>query len=120
MIAPFTSAAARGCRLGGMAVMIICMAASAGLALPALAAKTHTIAMDGTRFIPDTLTVQRGDLVVWVNKDPFPHTATADGLFDSKSIAAGHSWSHVVRKSGELSYVCTLHPGMRGTLVVHD
>lgn len=98
--------------------MVLCMAAAAGFTVPAVAAKTHTIAMDGTRFIPETLTIERGDRVVWVNKDPFPHTATADGTFDSKSIAAGQSWSYVARKSGDFAYVCTLHPGMKGTLLV--
>jgi plastocyanin len=36
----------------------------------------HTIVMDGTAFSPDTVTVKRGDIAVWVNKDPFPHTVT--------------------------------------------
>ena len=99
-------------------VALLMAVAAAGFATPAVAATTHTVAMDGTRFIPETLTVKRGDRVVWVNKDPFPHTATADGIFDSKSIAPGHSWSYVAAKSGELAYVCTLHPGMKGTLLV--
>jgi len=79
---------------------------------------THTVVMDGVKYEPATLTVKRGDRITWVNKDPFPHTATADGAFDSGSIAAGQSWSHVMRKRGEFAYVCTLHPGMKGTLVV--
>ena len=89
-----------------------------GFAAPVGAADTHTIAMDGTRFIPETLTVKRGDRIVWVNKDPFPHTATAAGIFDSGSIAADKSWSYVAQKSGRFAYVCTLHPGMKGTLIV--
>jgi len=105
-------------RWAGRTGMVLVMAAAAEFVTPAVAAKTHTVAMDGTRFIPDALTVQRGDRVVWVNKDPFPHTATADRTFDSKSIAAGHSWSYVASKSGEFAYVCTLHPGMKATLIV--
>ena len=99
--------------------MVLCVAAAAGFGIPAVAAKTHTVAMDGTRFIPETLAVERGDRVVWVNKDPFPHTATAaDGTFDSQSVAAGRSWSYVTHKSGKFDYVCTFHPGMKGTLLV--
>ena len=105
-------------RVAAKAAVALCIAAAAGFAIPAGTAKTYTIAMDGTRFIPDTLTVQRGDRVVWVNKDPFPHTATARGTFDSKSVAAGHSWSYVARQTGEIPYVCTLHPGMKGALLV--
>lgn len=82
--------------------------------------RTHTIVIENMRFAPETLTVQRGDRVVWVNKDLFPHTATAAGKtgFDSHAIAAGASWSHVAGRAGTLPYVCTLHPGMKGTLVV--
>ena len=105
-------------RLAVMAGTVLLMAAAAWFATPAAAAKTHTVAMDGTRFIPETITVKRGDRVVWVNKDPFPHTATAGRTFDSKSIAAGQSWSYVPRKPGEFAYICTLHPGMKGTLIV--
>jgi plastocyanin len=103
----------------GMVGIALAMAAVVGSARPAVAAKIHTVSMDGTRFIPETLTVKRGDRVVWVNNDPFPHTATAvNGTFDSKSIAAGHSWSYVAGRSGEFAYACTLHPGMKGTLLV--
>lgn len=105
-------------RLAVMAGMVLVIAAAVWVATPALAAKTHTVAMDGTRFIPETITVKEGDRVVWVNKDPFPHTATADGVFDSGSVAPGHSWTYVARNPGDFAYVCTFHPGMKGTLVV--
>jgi plastocyanin len=112
------SGSSRTRRAAVMAGLVLLMAAAAWLATPALAAKTHTVAMDGTRFIPETITVKQGDRVVWVNKDPFPHTATSAGAFDSGNVAAGKSWSHVVRKPGTFAYVCTLHPGMKGKLVV--
>lgn len=79
---------------------------------------THTVTIEGMKFVPDTLTVKKGDRVVWKNQDVVPHTATAKGGFDSRSIAAGRSWSHVARKPGRHDYVCTFHPGMKATLVV--
>lgn len=112
------SEASRTRRLAGMGGMVLLIAAVVWLATPALAAKTHTVAMDGTRFVPETITVEKGDRVVWVNKDPFPHTATAERAFDSGNVAPGASWSYVARESGEFAYVCTLHPGMKGRLVV--
>ena len=81
-------------------------------------ARTHRIVMDGTRFAPEQLTVARGDRVVWVNQDPFPHTATASGAFDSGKLGIGQSWALDARTPGEFAYVCTLHPGMKGTLTV--
>jgi plastocyanin len=106
-------------RLAGRLGMMLVIAVAAGVITPAaVASTTHTVAMDGTRFMPETLTVKRGDRVVWVNRDPFPHTVTAVPTFDSESIAAGNAWSYVASKSGEFDYVCTLHPGMKGTLIV--
>ncbi|WP_432262734.1 plastocyanin/azurin family copper-binding protein [Cupriavidus sp. TMH.W2] len=79
----------------------------------------HTVLMEGTAFVPWTLAVRRGDVVVWVNKDPFPHTVTASGDgFDSKAIAPGKSWRYAARKTGVFPYTCTLHPTMTGTLSV--
>ena len=78
----------------------------------------HTVMIDGTKYEPATVTVKRGETVVWVNKDPFPHTVTAKGVFDSHDIAAGKSWKYTARKAGEYAYTCTLHPNMRGTLKV--
>jgi len=86
-------------------------------AMPVLAAD-RTIVIDGTAFAPATVTVERGDRVTWVNKDPFPHTATAKGTFDSGSIAAGASWTWVASKAGTFDYICTLHPTMKAQLVV--
>jgi plastocyanin len=75
--------------------------------------------MEGTRFVPEKLTVRRGDRVVWINKDPFPHTATGRIRgFDSRSIAPESSWRYVAGKAGTFPYVCTFHPTMKGTLVV--
>jgi plastocyanin len=79
---------------------------------------THTVVIEGTKYEPETLTVKRGDTVVWINKDPFPHTVTAKGVFDSHDIAASRSWKYTARKAGEFAYICTLHPNMKGTLKV--
>ncbi|MGE5142847.1 MAG: cupredoxin family copper-binding protein [Acidobacteriota bacterium] len=78
----------------------------------------HTVTMDGVKFEPATITVAPGDTVTWINKDPFPHTATAAGVFDSREIAPGKSWKWTARKAGVYDYVCTLHPTMKGTITV--
>lgn len=80
---------------------------------------THTVIIENMRFSPDELTVKRGDRVVWVNKDLFPHTVTADGkAFDSGSIAVDASWSYVTNQPGDYAYLCTFHPTMKGRLIV--
>ena len=94
---------------------------SMGLAAAADAPKatTHTLAIDSTSFQPAALTVKVGDSVVWVNKDPFPHTVTSTaGGFDSHEIAPGKSWKYTAAKKGEFPYVCIFHPTMKATLRV--
>jgi plastocyanin len=83
------------------------------------AAKTFVVTIEQMRFNPPTLTVQRGDRVVWVNKDLFPHTASAiSKAFDSHSIEPNASWSYVARQPGSYPYLCNFHPTMHGTLNV--
>lgn len=69
-------------------------------------------------FRPGALAVAVGDTVVWINHDIVPHTATAQGHWDTGSITRGNTGRHIPAKSGTLRYVCTLHPTMRGTLLI--
>lgn len=83
----------------------------------AMQGKLHTVTIDGVQFSPAELLVHPGDRIVWVNKDPFPHTATAaNKMFDSGSIAANASWSYTVTKKGDIDYSCTFHPTMKGKI----
>jgi plastocyanin len=99
-------------------VLMTCLL-SAGAVIPSHgAAATHTIIMQGVALVPQTATVKQGDTVVWINKDPFPHTATArDRSFDSREMGPDTTWKYVVGKKGQIPYVCTLHPTMKGTLI---
>lgn len=91
----------------------------AGLPGATAAVTAHTILIENMRFNPATLTVHRGDRVIWINKDLVAHTATADGsMIDSRAIAANASWSSVVRHEGRLHYRCAFHPTMEGLLIV--
>ena len=79
----------------------------------------HTVVIENLQFNPSELRVHRGERIVWVNKDLFPHTVTAVAhAFDSGSIAAGASWTYVAGKAGEYAYGCTFHPTMKGILKV--
>lgn len=100
-----------------MRTAAIAMLMATGVALAADPPR-NTVTMDGTSYAPSTLTVKRGTTVSFVNKDPFPHTVTSAGHFDSKEIAAGKTWKLKVKQAGRFDYICTLHPNMKGTLVV--
>lgn len=105
-----------GARLASGALVALSLAAAQATAGPG---KTHTVTIENMRFNPAELTVHRGDHIMWVNKDLFPHTVTAAGkTFDSGSIAADASWSYVAAKSGDFAYGCTFHPTMKGRITV--
>jgi plastocyanin len=106
---------------------LLSVAVALALVLPGIGAgaarapkpATHTITLDGTAFSPDDLTVKVGDTVVWINKDPFPHTATSTtGAFDSKVLQPGESFKYKTVKKGDFPYICELHPTMKGMLRV--
>ncbi len=79
----------------------------------------HTVTIENMQYNPAELHVHRGERIVWVNRDLFPHTATsASHAFDSGSIAANSSWTYVAGKVGEYPYGCTFHPSMKGLVVV--
>jgi plastocyanin len=61
--------------LAVVALSVLVLDANAGQT--ARKPKTHTVVIEGTTFAPASLTIASGDSVVWLNKDPFPHTATS-------------------------------------------
>lgn len=99
----------------GLVMIVMAPGAAAGAAAPV----THTLTIEGTTFGPADLTVNTGDSIVWVNKDPYPHTASSkDGGFDSREIAPDKSWKYTAKQTGDFAYVCSIHPSMKGTLHV--
>jgi plastocyanin len=77
------------------------------------------VTIENVRFDPQELTVKSGARVTWVNKDLFPHTATADAkTFDSRSIAPSGTWTWVAGKPGTYTYTCSFHPTMKATVRV--
>ncbi len=101
-----------------LAAACACGALWLGAGAAAAEPATHTVVIEGLKYVPQTLAVKRGDTVVWINKDPYSHTATAKGVFDSGSIADGASWKYTAREAGEHAYICTFHPNMKATLRV--
>ena len=80
--------------------------------------KALTVTIDESRYEPAVLSVAAGDKVVWRNRDLVAHTVTSPaGLFDSRTIEPGKTWTYVVPAKGRLfEYYCALHPTMKATL----
>ncbi|RZI39983.1 copper-binding protein [Herbaspirillum sp. HC18] len=110
----------RGVRIfrdGAAAVLLLIVASDYAHAAPP--PKVHTVVIEALSYAPPSIEVSKGDTVVWRNKDPFPHTVTAQNhAFDSGQIGEGKSWKFKANKPGEYVYICTLHPTMKGTLIV--
>ncbi len=89
------------------------------LALKAHSARDPGDTISDFKFTPGSLTIHVGDTVTWTNAGPTSHTATAtDHSFDTGVLAKGASGSHTFTTAGTFSYICTIHPFMKGTIVV--
>ena len=74
--------------------------------------------LGASSYSPNPADVRVGQRVIWRNADVMFHTATG-GPFDTGFIAPGASSAPITMSTaGTLPYVCTLHPGMMGTLRV--
>jgi plastocyanin len=80
----------------------------------------HDVEIRDLAFGPAVLEVAVGDTIAWSNRDMFPHTATADGAagWDTGSIPADSTRTAVARRAGTFTYVCRVHPTMRGQVIV--
>jgi plastocyanin len=70
-----------------------------------------------------SLTVPIGSTVTWMNNDAHPHALKGDdgsGGFDSKNVGADETFSVTFNKAGTFAYACSLHPSMRGTIIVES
>lgn len=70
-------------------------------------------------FSPGDLEVPVGATVVWTNRDATRHTVTAEeGAFDSSLLEQDGTFSRLFDEPGVFVYLCSLHPGMKGTVTV--
>ena len=101
--------------------VVVAGAAATPAASPAAtpAAAGSAVRIFNLAYEPATLEVAVGTTVTWTNDDSLPHTATsADGDFDTNTIAAGTTAEITFDTAGTFDYVCAFHPGMAGTIVV--
>ena len=81
----------------------------------------HGASVQGSpSYDPDTAEAGIGQTVAWKNDDSVAHTATGGQLFDSGIITPGGSYSIAAEKigAGEHDYSCTVHPYMKGKVVI--
>ncbi len=75
-------------------------------------------------YIPSKIIVIKGDSVTWVNEDAAFHSVTSGfydaptDLFDSGYLDPYQSFSYIFDETGTFDYYCTLHPWMKGQVIV--
>ncbi|MDW5595153.1 plastocyanin/azurin family copper-binding protein [Conexibacter stalactiti] len=78
------------------------------------------VVMKGIAYSPSTITVRVGQEITWVNEDDVLHdVVSTDGeRIESELFPNGESFSFTPTRSGSIHYVCTIHPGMEGSITV--
>ena len=76
-----------------------------------------TVQIAGFAFRPATLRTKEGSVVTWRNSDAAPHTATGRQI-SSPQLGKGVSFRKRFSRAGTYTYLCALHPGMRGKVIV--
>jgi len=77
-----------------------------------------------TCYIPSKLIVEKGKQVTWVNEDSAFHSVTSGfygeptEFFDSGYLDPSESFSVTFDEVGTFDYFCTLHPWMKGQVIV--
>ncbi len=87
------------------------------------AGQTFEISIDKMAFSNETITIKKGDTIVWTNNDVNAHTVTvtqgpAPDKFDSNLVRPGQMFSHKFTIKGTYYYKCSLHPVMRGKIII--
>jgi len=74
---------------------------------------------NGQFYVPANFTVKVGQSVTRANKDGMTHTVTkTPGTLFDQTLASGETFKFTFTQPGTYQYYCTIHPWMKGTIVV--
>jgi len=79
------------------------------------------VSIEDFAFGPAGLTINVGDTVTWTNNEEgVPHTTTSDdGVWDSKNLSPGDTFSFTFDQPGTYTYHCSIHPSMTAAITVN-
>ena len=88
--------------------------------VPSTQPKTYNADIKNFAYSPSTLTVKKGDTIIWTNQDTTKHTVTSDSgsELDSELLGKGETYSHTFSTEGTFAYHCTPHPYMKAKIIV--
>jgi plastocyanin len=82
------------------------------------AASGHTVVLRHNRYLPGTVSINRGDSVTWLWRDGGVLHNVIARSFRSRTMTHG-SFTVRFTRSGTYSYTCTVHAHMNGRVIVH-
>ena len=106
-----------GCGGGGAATQAPASAPAGGITCNSSVTEASVNIADFT-YSPNSVTVAPTQTVTWANEDGTAHTVTFDSGPDCGNVAAGASLAANFGSAGTFPYHCTIHPSMKGTVVV--
>lgn len=108
------------CSAQGQTIKQVKFDLGAGLSQSGRSGTEDSVKIKDFSFQPTTLTVPAGTKVNWHNQDSVGHTVISDdqGLFESMVLAPGDKYSFQFNNPGSYKYHCSIHPSMRGEIVV--
>lgn len=82
--------------------------------------ETLLVNIKDMKFTLAEMTIPQGATVRWTNSDSVPHTvtSTSGAELSSPSLANGDTFEHIFSKLGTFEYECSLHPSMKGKIIV--
>jgi plastocyanin len=103
-------------RCGNLGYLILLFCAVAGCTSAPQKPKVYTVEIKDMKFVPQNITVRKGDTLIWINRDMMAHDVTEETakMWTSGPIAAGGSWKIAV--SEEAAYYCSIHVVMKGKI----
>ena len=108
----------RTARIVFLPILLVGLAVG-GLPVPASGGGNDIVRVrmvDGDRFRPRSVTIARGTVVKWVNRDNHDHTSTGPGW--NSRLDPDETFRRTFNQVGTFSYRCMIHLTMRGTIIV--
>lgn len=81
--------------------------------------KIVEVNIQNSAFNPQSVAISTGDTVRWTNMDSATHTVRGP-TFESKVLEKGDTYEFLFTDAGTYNYDCSIHPSMKGTVVVKE
>jgi len=113
----------RGVRRLGLVLLAAAVVATATACAESLADITPEIGVDQVsveddKFVPRVIQISQGTTVTWIWDGRRDHNVVGEGF--QSALQREGTFSHTFDTPGSFRYICTLHGGMTGAVIVTE